>query len=251
MEPTQGRERILIIGGFGAGKSFTWSKIADWAVKRDYPGRVFVLDTDMAIDRMAVAFPEAFAAKVIGHDVFEFQDLHAGYDKFRNGATKDDFLVVDMVDKAWNLAEEHYIDQIFKKSTDNYFLEARKKNADGSPLDGWKDWGVINKVYNGWMINKVMRWPGHLICIAPAEPVISEGKMQDSPELQGLFGRFGVKPKGQKALGFQFHTVLLFQATKDTWKYSTIKDRSRPIAKGEEMKDFVANYLVKVAGWKL
>lgn len=250
MEPTQGRERILLMGGYGVGKSFAWSKIADWNYKRD-GGKVFVLDTDMASDRMRVAFPEAFDSKVVSYDLIEWPDYKTSLEKAYSEGKPQDWLVVDLIDKAWEAVQAYYVDQVHGKSIDNYFLEARKRSAAGNPLDGWADWQFINKLYQAWIM-KVLRWPGHVLCAAPAEPVILDGKNADSEEIRNTFGRLGVKPKGQKSLPFQFHTVLYMQQAKgEKWVMNSAKDRSRELLKKKEFTDFVAAYLVGVAGWKL
>lgn len=253
MLPSQGKERILAIGGYGAGKSFIWSKIADWNFKRD-GGKLYVLDTDMAADRMSIAYPEAFDAKVVSYDLAEWADYTGSLAKAYSAGKPDDWLVVDMVDKAWDAVQAYYVDQIYSKSIDNYFMEARKRNVEGTALDGWTDWQFINKLYQAWIM-KVLRWPGHVLCVAPAEPIVESGKNADSIELRNTFGRLGVKPKGQKALAFQFHTVLYLQQGKnganDIWVMNTVKDRSREMLKKKEFTDFVASYLVPVAKWTL
>lgn len=252
MEPTQGRERILLMGGYGVGKSFAWAKIADWNFRRN-GGKVFVLDTDMAFDRMAIEFPEAFEAKCVPFDLAEWSDYNSCLaDAYKqNDGSKENWLVVDLVDKAWEAVQQYYIDQVFAKSMDSYFLEARKRNISGNPLDGWQDWSVINRLYQAWIM-KVLRWPGHVLCAAPAEPVIMDGKNADSEEVRNTFGRLGVKPKGQKSLAFQFHTVLYLQQSRgDKFVMNTVKDRSRELLKKKEFTDFVAAYLAPVAGWKL
>lgn len=252
MEPTQGRERILCIGSAGAGKSSTWCKVAHWLNVRESPNSMWVIDTDMAADRMKVGYKEAFDNKIKVYEPFEWQDYKTCLNDIFVKAKPNDWLVLDMAHKPWQSVQEYFSDEVFGQSIDNYFLEARKKAQGGNALDGWTDWSVINKLYNAWMM-KFLRFPGHIIACAPVTNVINEGKKtDDAPEIKSIFGAFGVKPEGQKALPFQFHTVLLLSdGGKNGYRISTIKDREREKLKNQELVDFVPNYLVKVAGWKL
>lgn len=252
MEPTQGRERILCIGGAGAGKSTTWCKVAHWLNVRESTSNMWVIDTDMASDRMRVGYKEAFDNKVQVYEPYEWSEYQDSLKEIYAKSRPNDWLVLDMAHKPWQAVQEYFTDEVFGKSVDSYFLEARKKAAGGNPLDGWNDWSVINKLYNAWIM-KFLRFPGHIIACAPVTNVMNDGKKtDDSPEVKALFGSYGVKPEGQKALAFQFHTVLLLSDSgRQGYRVSTIKDREREKLKNAELQDFVPNYLVKVAGWKL
>ena len=50
--PGSDPERILAMGPFWSGKTFSWLKIADWAQRTGSPAHFYVLDTDSAVTRM-------------------------------------------------------------------------------------------------------------------------------------------------------------------------------------------------------
>lgn len=251
---TRLKERVLVMGSWGTGKSATWCSIAKWLNQGKSENQVFVLDTDNAVDRMV--WGEPYEDTVIGYDIAEWTDFRDSIDKARKAANPNmqDWLVIDMADKAWEYVQQFYIEQAFGKEADSFFLEWKKQDKSGSPLAGdyGTNWQVINQLYNAFM-GKVIRFPGHVLACTPVDQLQqSKGEIKESQETIKTYGRFGIKPKGQKALGHQFHTLLLCQQKSSKgWTYTTVKDRKRTELKGEDVSDFVTSYLVKVGGWKL
>lgn len=237
------RERILMLGSWGTGKSEAWCSIAKWT-----PGKIFVLDTDNAIDRLVEG--QAWEDKVHGYDLVSWEDYTSSMEDAMKLATRDDWLVIDMVDKAWEEVQNYYIQQAFGKDAATFFLQWKTDAGKGSPLAGeyGANWQVINKLYSGF-IGKVARFPGHVLACTPVDSINRD--QEKSKEVLDTYGRFGCKPRGQKALGHQFHTLLLAGHKGNDYIYTTIKDRKRTELKGEVVTDFVTSYLVKVAGWKL
>lgn len=252
------RERILLYGGFGSGKSHCWGKIGEYLRRGEPMGRVFVGDTDMAAERVLEGWDDA-GANIFPTDLEGWDDYMAFVVKSRAMGKADDWLVVDMVDKAWDTVQGEFVDKAFGKDIDEWFLEFRKDHPEGGhALAGsyGTNWTVINKMYQKWIMN-VLRFPGHVLLISPADPVQEpgrDGKGGDSEVVRDLYGRTGFKPKGQKSLGHQMSTVIFMQTIQTretTWKMTSIKDRNRELMKGADNKDFVMDYLVRRAGWKL
>lgn len=252
------RERILLIGGFGCGKSYAWCTIALWQRRSKSPGRVFVVDTDHAVDRLSEGYDEHFFDNVIHRDVWDYKETKKALEDFaKESPTREDVLVVDLVDKLWTWSQEHHISEKFGKDAVTYYVEHAKAGKDGHPLAGdyGMEWHYANMHY-GALMTMIQRWPGHVILCAPADPVEqpnAAGKGGDDKEVRSLYGRAGVKAKGQKALGFQSHTVLwMIDASKRNepeWRFTTIKDLHREHVTNVPMKDFVMDYLIAKAGW--
>lgn len=165
-----------------------------------------------------------------------------------------DWIVVDLIDLAWEAVQSYFVAEVFQQNIGTYFLEARKalKGNRLEVFDGWKDWSVINKVYTSWINQLIFKAPAHIFATAKIEPVSTK---TDDAETLKLYGEFGVKPKGQKSLGHQFHTILLFTCMKmGDWRVTTVKERAssarRPFA-GQPLKNFPVQYLVAKAGWEL
>lgn len=241
----------MLIGSWGTGKSTAWATVNDWIRRTGSDRKLYVVDTDRAAARVAPDLPDDQV-----REVFDFPQYVEAVEHFSSVGTADDFLVVDLVSKAWDEVQSHYINEAFGKRASDFFLEAKKSGADGSPLAGsyGSNWQVINKMY-GDFITPVFRWPGHVIACSPSESVAQpdrQGKGGDSAQILDTFGRFGVKPGGQKMLGFQFMTVLNMSCRRQgDYRYTTIKDVRREVQTDKAVGDFVMDYLVEVAGWTL
>ncbi len=255
LTPTsRAKERILLFGKEGTGKTNAWCTIAAWMRRTNSPGKVYVVDTDLAVDRMADSYGDAFFENVVAGDANEWEDYTKLVNNYHSLGTNDDWLVVDLIDKAWEAVQNYYVEQTSGKDPAAYFLEYRKEKEEGHPLAGayGSNWTVINKLYSQWM-GKVIRFPGHVLLCTPGEPIQQpnkDGSGGDSKDVLETYGRVAYKPKGQKGLGFQVHTVGLMATKGEGWVMTTVKDRSRERMKGAVVNDFVDDYLVKVGGWK-
>lgn len=246
-------ERILALGGFGTGKSHGWLSIARLSQLTGSPAKFYVLDTDYAIDRMlSTTFSDL--NNVVHYPAVDWEDCES----FIKEVTPKinplvDWIVVDMIDITWDLVQAYFTEQVFKEDIGFYFLEARKqlKGEKGNlqPFSGWTDWQVINKLYQSWIARVFFKSKAHIYMTCKADPVDSS---KDSKDVLQVYGAFGVKPKGQKALGNQVHTVMLFNtARKGDWRITTIKDRGPTYFEGEQLSDFAYQYLVGKAGWEV
>lgn len=244
-----GQERILAIGHWGTGKSYAWLSIARLAQKTGSPARFFCIDTDAAIPRM---LSEEFQdlANVTVTSAHEWQEYELNLDSFVKQATSQDWIVVDMIDLAWEAVQSYYVEQVFGKSIDDYWLEVRKalKGQQLKVLDGWRDWSVINKIYSSWIGKLVYQAKAHVFATAKVEPI---SRSSDDEETIDLYNAYGLKPRGQKHLGHQFHSVLLFSKDRDGWTLTTIKDRGRQLFEKQKLVNFPMQYLVGKAGWKV
>lgn len=245
------RERILAMGSYGAGKTNSWINVAGWHKKRKEPGKFYVIDTDHTTERSMEGL-ELPATVWIPN---EWPEYGAIKKQILSLAKPDDWLVIDTVDRVWDMAQEGFSEQVFGKEIDEWFLEFRKSNKSGNAFQGdyGINWQVINRMYHGFM-GLVTRFPGHVFCCTPADPIQQpnrSGEGGDSVETRNLYGRYGFKPRGQKQLGHLFHTVLLLSDLNGSWRMTTVKDRNRDRVLNEPVKDFGVEYLVKIGGWQL
>jgi len=144
------------------------------------------------------------------------------YKDYKEAKVKpDDWTITDMADMAWKTVQSYFTQEVFGEDPGDYFLQIRKEIQSGARrtakgeaptsviaegLDGWKDWMVINKLYDDWILPIVYRIRTHVYATAKVEKV--DRKEKDA-EIIMLFGDIGVRPAGQKALGHQMHTILL------------------------------------------
>ena len=100
------RERILVYGGPGTGKSRGWLSIA-----RMFPKvKVWVLDTDDAAERMIASHD---LPNITVFPCLDWPDYLAAAAEARDKLDPDDWLVVDMVSSAWDAVQGFYIEQAF------------------------------------------------------------------------------------------------------------------------------------------
>ncbi len=278
------RERVLVSGITGSGKSYQWLMMARRLKKT---GAIFrCLDTDAAIDYMLeVQFPELKpenGGNVLVCSAYDWPDYKTAIAwllrkplkeeqrvKLSPALLKDhkvplkdgDWTVIDMADMAWETVQRYFVGEIFDADAGDYFLEirkqvqagARKSKSGGSPiadgLDGWKDWSVINKLYSDWILPIIYQLPTHVYATTRVERI---DRGEKDAELQLLFGDLGVRPAGQKRLGHQMHTAFLLIPGTNEWFITTFKDRGgRPYFKKVKLIDFYLQYLVAKAGWPI
>jgi len=280
-------ERILVCGVTGSGKTWAWLKMAE-ALKPT--GALFrCLDTDNAVEymlhtRFSHLLPEN-NGNVFVHDAFDWPEYRLGMKwalqqplskeemsklstsqlkAYRIPVKPSDWVVIDMVDNAWNTVQRYFTTEVFQEEMGDYFLEARKiirsrgdKDAKGKPvrsilpeaLKGWVDWTVINRLYDDFILPLAYRSKCHVYATTKVERLDSSSS---DPEVQTLFGDVGIRPAGQKRLGHQMHTVLLFIPGKDKWYVTTFKDRAdRSYFKKTPLTSLYMQYLCAKAGWPI
>lgn len=280
------RERILAMGITGSGKSYQWLKMAELLMPT---GAIFrCMDTDNDIlYMMQTQFPRLIpenGGNVYVHPAFSWPEYKHGVKWITHDLTPDqlkdtdkyllqaynkpirpdDWVVTDKINNAWKTVQNYFVTNVFGDDPGEYFLMIRKEIAAGlhktkkgdepastitEGLDGWKDWSVINKLYDDWILPIIY----HVQChVYAATDVDALDKTNKDIELQQLFGEFGIKPAGQKSLGGQHHSIFLFIPGKDKWFITTIKDRGgRQYFKKVPLMSLYIQYLVAKAGWPM
>jgi hypothetical protein len=244
------RERILAYGNMGSGKSHGWAALRKWYEVTDTPGHFYIISTEW---EMALRTAEAYLDGTPGNNFFSNATIKEAWDfttlldvcKEMGTKTVDgDWLVIDSISNFWLWTQDEYAVQHFGFET---MAEAR---AERGNLE--VNWQKVNADYRSLVLPLITRNPAHVYACAQGDTVTNDGKWKDSKEITEMFGRYGMKPVGQKQLGYQFHTVLLMKADgKDSWAYTTVDDPSRDKKVSEPVLDFVMSYLMPVAGWEM
>lgn len=242
------RERILTLGGPGSGKTYSWLKLASHFKNAQF----HVIDTEIGAERSLQEFPQL--TNVTVYPVAEWTEYREVQKEIINVAGENDWVVIDMADKAWSAVQRYFISEIFDKEMGTYFMEARRKikkdakslfGGRDAALKGWVDWVVINRLYEDFIFPLVYRSPAHLYMASSAQPVSEE----DDKEVRELYGPYGLRPAGQKALAYQPDTVLLLSHARDGYYMTTIKDRGgRKYFDRQKLHNLCLQY-GKVAGW--
>jgi hypothetical protein len=242
------RERILVLGGPGSGKTFGWLKLA----ARYRQSGFYVIDSEVGGERSLQEFPDLDNVHI--YPVADWSEYRAAQKEVVAKAGEGDWIVLDMADKAWSAVQRYYISEVFGGEMGEYFLAARvklKKDAKSlfagrdAALKGWTDWPVVNRLYEDFIFPLVYRSKAHLYMATSGQPVSEE----DGREVRELYGPYGLRPAGQKQLAYQPDTVLLLAHAKDGYYMTTIKDRGgRQYFDRQKLLNFPVQY-GKVAGW--
>lgn len=250
------QERILVYGSAGSGKTYQWLKIAEHLP--DVP--FFCMDTDRSIARhLSTEFAHLGNVEVFPASDWDgcMQALRSVEDKTKgrfsdswNDWARRPWFMVDHVCSTWEMVQSYFVEEIFNKDIGQYFLEVREVLSKGArrldALDGWKDWIVINKIYQSWA-NRICALPCHVYLAARSAEVLKEG--YEEPRVLDTYGYLGAKPAGEKRMDYRMHTVLYLTHRGDQWFTRTAgKDRGR--AEFDiTIHDLYMQYLVPRAGW--
>lgn len=277
------RERVLVFGMEGVGKSLAALDVA----ARVRPRKLWVIDNDNAWDRMlegqtlageSVAVQAEFRWKpggngggewvsdtrwcvedgnVIVYHCNGWEANASAMEMVMGECDGDDWCCVDSGSALWDDVQAWFVEQVFDKTMDDYFMQVRMEKAKAAreakalgALDGWVDWPAINAQYKG----KVMKWlvnPNcHLIVTCEQADVTRE---EQDKETRALYGGLNVKPRGQKRIGHNVQTVLMLRRDRAGDFYvTTVKDRGgREVIENVEVTDkgFGEWYLEEIAGW--
>lgn len=260
------KEAILVYGDSDLGKTFNYFKIAQWHQKRGSDALFYGICTPG--NRWDKFFAPGAAFEGLENvrfwEVAEIQDYYDVYNKHidKRGRAQD-WLAVDVLGDAWSAAQEEY-------SRREHGVDLGEKwGTEGGriPISG-KDWpwASINSRHAGFAQNRVLRFPGHVYCMAWDK---SLGDLDDEEkrdrQASKLFSVVGFKNEGQKSDYKRFDTILHVSVNgKGERVTRTVRDRDGrrrvgTLARvgntdrytGEAINDFFTDYLIKVAGWKL
>lgn len=230
--PGSRRERILVFGGFGTGKSEAATRILDRALHPD--AKLWITDTERAYE----ALIDTDDPRVDFTDL-TLEDWPAYVEnamEAAKGGGTDDWWVVDSATNSWEVVQQYGLDKGWESDM------------------GGLDWVRVNREH-ARLFKAYLTFRGHLFLTARSKELAKpqkSGKQVESRQTLETYGAFGVKPAGQKDIGHvPPHTVLLTAKTKTgEWTLTTVKDRKRRELDREPLHDFVRDYLVGVAGWR-
>ncbi len=257
---TPRRERLLVFGRNNSGKSSVWLNIADWLSRTNSPDRLHVGSTDHAWDAMRYPDIEPYV-NVTDLDRTDFMAWITWASSLKSTVTRDDWVIVDLAETAWDAAQEFYWD---KKTggdmlADIFFENQRaieSKGTDGEYMGGahGANWGLIKKYYNAFL-TPILSLPCHIVFVTTSKEIRDD--MPDAATLKAQW-KVGWMPAGEKNLPGLFHTWLYCAETGQGHIYTVCRDKTalgqpkRTELKGAKVEQgFVLDYLLPVAGWEL
>lgn len=253
LQPPAGvRERILLMGAPGSGKTYATLQLARALPESNF----YIIDTDMKVEPM-LATEFSALTNVHVYPVYSWEQIIAALNDILPKLRPQDWISVDLISPAWDRVQNFYINQVFGTDPAAYFLGIRQdmqqnkqahKDKRGG-FEGFKDWGVINKLYQEQFVGPLFYMHKANVIATASMDTISA---QDGEDLKVLFGPHGVKPKGQKHTGHHFRTTIIFRCAKpgEDYRMTTVRDDGRVAMAGDQNVDFSVSYLIRIAGWR-
>ncbi len=243
------RERLMVMGAAGAGKSNAAISIAK---ATQVP--MYVIDTE-GDTWERLLWKEEGVEKVVVYPTMpnDWTAMNEAVVEIRDRIVKDEWAVLDSATHPWGAAQDWFGEEFMGDDLADLMLKARADAAAGStnPFDGWRDWSVINAQYAKFMNNMLrinVTKKAHVFMTAELDVIGDD----DHPATRAMFGKFGAKPRGQKRLAHVPHDILFMRQTKNAWEVDTAKAQGvRKSWKGEVSEEFAKQYLLGVAGWSM
>lgn len=238
-----GRERILLIGGQGAGK--TRAVLSTVAAFPD--STFYVLDSDEA-------FPPRPNVRL--YQCHRWEDWRSAAHEVAAAVQPGDWVVCDRISAPWDLLPDWAIEQVYGVDPTTYRrefiakLRGDGKKGVGNPvLDLYQP--LINPEWAAFW-KDIFRHRGHVLFTAGAKEV-AERWADD--EVRNLYTG-GIRPDTQRSVGFHMDAILLLdQHRPQRWRITTVRERTdlrpRRWMDHEALNDFAQDYLVGVAGWQV
>jgi len=279
-EGARAPERLLIYGGPGVGKSSCWIDIAQKMEEYRSPGKVYVLDTDNAVEAMFGAGYAHLEERVVWFPCYDWPSLtKAQKEVMETRPTIDDWVVIDMMSFPYTEIRRYYTEMVYGQNLEEYLLEtarlinmakAAKEAGDKSSrsereFGDWsgRDWDHMNKIYLAWEVPLTLRMPANVVAVAEEREVDSaRGASADQVKRYKRAGSH--KPYVNKTAEHRFRTVIRVTNPGSSRELVLAKDRYREevwdetasrgiIDLGDMHEDggFVRRYLVDIAGWRL
>lgn len=257
VEPSNRREKIVLVAPAKQGKTSAWLSIAWWAFKSGDQRKFFVIDTDQAVlDVMDEPKYEGMLAEDGGNihhtEVVGWDEYVEAGDKIMSQVTRGDWIVIDFLSHAWPAVQEDYTLSRAGKTRGETLSQAGKRGLSG--WDMYKEdfnWSAINGEYFDWLQPINLKSGAHLFFTAEQDEIRESGNMtEDAKNHLRDFGKY--KAVGQKKIAYNCRSYLRLQRLARGRVLYTLGDRAREEMSGMDMSpDFFKSYLEKVAGWKV
>lgn len=241
--PTQLKERILLYGGPGSGKTHAYLTIASLLQHYGHPGKMRIMESDLgSTQRMhALVFPHLANIEIAPCE--EWEDYEKALERFRKASLPHDWIVLDLSCRSWDAVQEAYSQAVYKKDLADHMLSERQKHKGGA-IDQ-AGWGVIKSMYRAFVRDLLLVPKCNVLMCATADQLSDT----DNAITRSTFDWVGHKPAGEKKFAHHPDTVIYFQQRRGgVYWAQTIKDRGRQ-RMDQEIKFFATEYLCAVCGW--
>ncbi len=274
------QDRTLAFGVEGTGKSEAWISIAVTAQHSGSEAQFYVVDTDGSAEVSLLAHPGLTNVHIYqasdpagmlitpnGND----QECGSWWEAYIQAAkliraikpTREDFIVIDRIDRLWGAVQSWWIDKAYEQDEDAYWAELRaeqvklkKDGGKGTERDfggfaGNRDWVQINKVYNTGVLGLLAGPPSNKFAVALEKDIHPQSKK--AAQLRGLYGE--TMPAGKADQGADFWLTIHLKKTPGGDYLVFVrrtKDRGfdNPGAVDISERGYAEAFLKEVWGWR-
>lgn len=227
-------ESLLFYGSTFSGKTYGYITIPQYLREQDIPPEKFKMcivypDRPGGVTKLLDEVPDEYLSSIELYPITgDFNQVIEAtlkswkqlleFSDFPEETDKQCFLVVEMLDEMWSMAQDtaireaygigigDYMAQEFQSVLKRAQAEAKSKRdlSAYQVLQGWSDWTIIKNLHNTQWVEVVKQIPFfgiNLICTAGEKP-LAEG------EEGGTFGKIGVKPAGEKSNRHRVDTII-------------------------------------------
>ncbi len=269
MKQTTQREKILVYGTYKLGKSSLWLDIMEQSFAAGLDIHFYVIDTDRAYAKMEEELEVDYEAEgyMTLYEPDDFQALMEANRDIRESAGKGDWVVIDMLNYAWDETQYYYTENVYGETPENYFIAMRQEVVAAKGKDdrafgghGGTDWNFITKTYKRWEIPLTMKGDWNVFAVTETRKMDDRDKDLEKKKQYAIVQ--GWIPVGQKGIGHRFDTVFQMRrrASGDR-ELHMVGDRGRErtlwtpresnvIKIGMPPKSFTRRYLIDVVGWE-
>jgi len=250
------KERILLMGGPGTGKSHQLIKVCEFLKEKS--AKIYCIDCEDKLE--ATLLGMGYRVETEGTHLFVpelnihlyianfWEELKETQKEIDEKANPNEWIMVDRIDLTWPSVQRYYTRRKYQETLAERLIhqaEKIKKPAMFIPRFDQGDWQPVNEEYDTFILGILYKQRCNVLLTAGI-------RASDSTPYD-IFGNIGVVPRGQKELPHQPHsTFLLFQTKKGrdiSWYITTAKDLpNRPYFDDEELLDFSLQYLGGIIG---
>jgi hypothetical protein len=266
-------ERILLYGTAGVGKSFCWIDIAQKMYELGNPGKVYVIDTDNAVEAMFGEGYDHLEETIEYWTCYNWNDLkHAQEEIVRRDLSRDDWLVVDLLSFPYTEVRRHYTEMIYGQDLETYLLETasmvkeaeKRKEGHKRQFGDWEssDWDHMGKIYMAWEVPLTLRMKANVLATAE-ERAVSSDRGAKPAQVKKYAPVSNSRPYVNNTAEHRFRTVLRVSAPGKNRELALLKDRYREerwekfginntldIGNFHEGEGFVETYLRRIGKWR-
>ena len=235
-------ERILLVGAPGTGKSKQLIAVCEAVAPKPF----YVIDTEDKLSAMLslVGQPENMRL----HVAFDWEEYKAAWEIIEKAIKPDDWVAVDRVDLFWPGVQRWYTREVYNEDLATLMIDKIKKSQSKNSMLAQRldkgGWQRINEEYDT-LLHKILYKSRANVLLTAGIQGIDENSPQD------VYSNLGIRPRGQKELAHQPHSVFWLQQKKRgkelTWYIQTAKDLPgrEYFVESEELFDFPTQYLSK------